>query len=262
MAAGLLAALFLFCSGVGLPRVRSLGDVFALSGFPIIVVGSGLLALFGSELHRWRKLSLWLSNIIETVHRSAGIANWPTPFMLGQIPSNPLSLVLDKDDLRVLRSGDLPAWSQHTAALVRGEWPFDAQGTGARFENWQTQLVAEMKVAAVALRTCGWCAVLAPALVLALAQVYPPAFERIQIFAAVALLTLSFAAIVYAAVVLEQDCLLGPMFTRDKDRLSLGGIVALIWPKLLVFTLLLLAVFLPDVWDWFRAAAKSLNALQ
>jgi hypothetical protein len=225
----------------------------------MLILGIFFLALFGIELHRWRRLCAWLSGAIKTINEEGKRPGWPTPFMLGQIPRNPLSLVVETEDLKVLHDRNDAAWHEQTTALVSGVWHF-ATGTSG-FAMWERQLVAEMKAASVAVRSAGWCATLAPALALAFAQVYPPAFERILTVSAVALLSLSFAAIVYAALVLEQDCLLGPLFTRDKDRLSVTGALATIWPKLVGFAILLCAIFLPDVWEWFHTATKSINSL-
>jgi hypothetical protein len=239
--------------------LKSVSTWFGYAGFPMLVVGGFFLALFGVELHRWRRLSTWLSACVTTISKEGKIADWPSPFKLGQIPNNPLSLVVDREDLRILRERDPTIWSCTISSLINGAWPFPDDPSS--FAVWEKQLVAEMKVASVALRSTAWCAVLAPAMALAFQQVFPPAFERLQLGAAITLVSLSFAAILYAALVLERDCLLGPMFTRDKDQLSLIGALATIWPKLLAFAVLLCAVFLPDVWDWLHNVGKSMNAL-
>jgi hypothetical protein len=237
-------------------------DSFRVGGaatFGLLGAGGFFLMLFWIQLSRWQRVCRGLARTIKTVNGQRRLAHWPTPRLLGESPSSPFNLVIHEEDLRTLRSCDLERWGENAAHLVNGSWPFvDEKAT---FAGWQSQLVTEMKVASIAVRTCAWCAVLAPALALGVMQVYPPGYERVQVIGAVALLVLSSAAIIFAALVLEKDRLLGRMFTLDEDHLTLGGIVGAIWPKLLGLGTLLAAVFLPDVWDWLHSILKVFSGL-
>ena len=117
-----------------------------------------------------------------------------------------------------------------------------------------------MKLAAVAVRTAAWCSILGAVLALMLIQVYPPVYERLQTMVAAILLALGSASVVYAVITLEKDRLLGRMFTGSKDHLTFGGALSALWTKLLALGILLVMIFLPDVWDWFGGFVKAINS--
>jgi hypothetical protein len=267
-----LAVIFVVALYVCLPNKRPAASADStlasmLAGFGLLGAGAFFLVLFWIQLLRWRRISQGLARTIKTVRRSVAtgvtgvteLAEWPTPWMLDEPPRSPFNLVVEDADLQTLYQSDSTNWMENTASLIAGIWPFGDERS--HFAAWQAGLVAEMKVASVAVRACAWCAVLGPAVALLLLQVYPPAFERPQVMAAGVLLTVSAAMMIVAALLLEKDRLLGRMFTRDEDRLSIGGAVSVIWPKLVGLGTLLATVFLPDVWDWLSTLGKVIKTI-
>ncbi|HET6554488.1 MAG TPA: hypothetical protein VFG49_13260 [Dyella sp.] len=235
------------------PWISELSGVLALCGSAFFLV------LLAETFDRWRRTTLELAKVIPLVREKTGLADWPTPCLLDERPRSPFNIVMRSDNYDAWRRQPLSAWTAQTRSLLDRTWPFGAEGPP--FDTWQAQLVAEMKLAAAAVRTCAWCAVLGATLALMLMQVYPPVYPRLQTTAATILLALSFAAIVYAVLQLEKDALLGRMFTDDKDHLTLGGALTALWPKLLAFGSILVMVFLPSAWDWLGGMVKAVNTL-
>lgn len=235
------------------PWISELSGIFALGGSAFFFV------LLAETFDRWRRTCLELAKVISLVREKTGLAEWPTPCLLEERPRSPFNIVMRSDNYEAWRRQPLSVWAEQTRSLLDRTWPFGAGG--ASFDVWQAQLVAEMKLAAAAVRTCAWCAVLGATLALMLMQVYPPVYPRLQATVATILLGLSFAAIVYAVLQLEKDALLGRMFTADKDHLTLGGALTALWPKLLAFGSILVMVFLPSAWDWVGGLVKAINTL-
>jgi hypothetical protein len=235
------------------PWISELSGIFALGGSAFFFV------LLAETFDRWRRICLELAKVIPLVREKTGLAEWPTPCLLDERPRSPFNIVMRSDNYDAWRKQPLSAWATQTRSLLDQAWPFGAGGPS--FPVWQAQLVSEMKLAAAAVRTCAWCAVLGATLALMLMQVYPPVYPRLQATAATILLGLSFAAIVYAVLQLEKDALLGRMFTADKDHLTLGGALSALWPKLLAFGSILVMVFLPSAWDWVGGLVKAINTL-
>lgn len=235
------------------PWVSELSGILALGGSAFFFV------LLAETFDRWRRISLELAKPMAFVREKTTLAEWPTPCLLDERPRSPFNIVMRSDNYEAWRRQPLSAWASQTRNLLDHTWPFG--DAGASFDTWQAQLVAEMKLAAAAVRTCAWCAVIGATLALMLMQVYPPVYPRLQTTAATILLALSFTAIVYAVLQLEKDALLGRMFTADKDHLTLGGALTALWPKLLAFGSILVMVFLPSAWDWLGGLVKAVNTL-
>ena len=76
------------------------------------------------------------------------------------------------------------------------------------------------------------------------------------------MIVLGFLLIMYQALRLERDPLLGRMFTLYGDRLSLGSAFSTLWPKLIAAAVILIPVFFPDIQTWLFNMIRSVNSLQ
>lgn len=262
-AAALLLCLYLSVSDltpttVDSPWVGGLSALFALGGSAFFLV------IFLEGLDRWRRVNLELGKTLRVIHRQAGkepaLGEWPTPDMLDEPARSPFNIVMRVDNYQAWRQQCPTPWISQTNALLAGQWPF-SPGPDGSFAQWQAQLVAEMKLAAVAVRAAAWCSVLGATLALILIQVYPPVYERVQTTVAAILLGLGALSIVYAVINLEKDYLLGRMFTKNKDSLTFGSVLSALWPKLLGLGGLLVMIFLPHTWEWLGGLIKAVNSL-
>lgn len=233
---------------------------FAVSGSAIFL----LLAIEGYD--RWRRITLELRKVVELIPLNTGIKTWPNFQNLDEQPCSPFNLVLRIRNYESWRNLNPSRWAQQTSKLIddklskRLRWCFP-RGESRQFLLWQAQLVAEMKLASVAVRTCAWSAFLGAALALTMMQVYPPVYPRVQATAGIALLLLSAAGVIYAVLQLEKDRLLGPMFTNNEDKLTFGGALSLLWPKLLAVGSVLVMLLLPGAWTWLGGLIKAVNSL-
>jgi len=261
---GLMLCLYLSVSDLTPTTVDSswasgLSGLFALGGSMFFLI------IFLEGLDRWRRVSLELGKTLRVVNAQAGadatLSEWPTPGMLDEPPRSPFNIVMRVDNYHAWHQQCLIQWIGQTNALLAGQWPFKSESDGS-FAQWQAQLVAEMKLAAVAVRTAAWCSILGATLALVLIQVYPPVYERLQTTVAAILLGLGALSIIYAVINLEKDYLLGRMFTNDKDHLTFGGALSALWPKLLGLGTMLVMIFLPDVWDWLGGLIKAVNSIR
>lgn len=246
-------------TGVDSAWISTLSGLFALGGSTFFLI------IFVEGLDRWQRVCRELGRTIEVIHKQSKeyprLGEWPTPDKLDEPSRSPFNISMRMDNYHAWRQPGVEPWITQTKALLAGDWPFQS-GAYESFKQWQAQLVAEMKLAAVAVRAAAWCSVLGAALALVLIQVYPPVYERLQTTVAAILLALGAASIVYAVITLEKDRLLGCMFTNNKDRLSFGGALAALWPKLLGLGSLLVTIFLPDVWDWLGGLVKAINSIR
>lgn len=261
-----VAMLLLACLGLSIPDFTptSADGIWGPLGAAALVVGGCLCFLLLSieGYDRWRRITLEFGKFIELVQSNTGIQHWPNPDLLDEHPCSPFNLVMRLHDYESWRNLELSRWAAQTAQLTgnrQEKWCFPS-GKSRPFQLWQAQLVAEMKLAAVAVRTCAWCAVLGAVLALVMMQVYPPVYPRLQATTAIALLLLSSAAVVCAVLQLEKDRLLGPMFTNT-DKLTLGGALSALWPKLLALGTVLVMLLLPGAWTWLGGLIKAINSL-
>lgn len=240
-------------TSVDSPWISALGGLFALGGSTFFLI------VFLEGLDRWWRICLEFGKTIHVIQNQSGAKEWPTPDMLDEQPRSPFNTVMRLENYCAWRKQGTEPWIAQTDVLLADKWPFRSASDGS-FARWQAQLVAEMKLAAVAVRTAAWCSILGAVLALMLIQVYPPVYERLQTMVAAILLALGSASVVYAVITLEKDRLLGRMFTGSKDHLTFGGALSALWTKLLALGILLVMIFLPDVWDWFGGFVKAINS--
>lgn len=238
----------------------------------LLPLGAWFLAEFWTQAKRWSRLALILGRVMDFVatrsERPGAAARgtkedcWPSPMELGELPQAPFSLQFRRRDLGALAEppGDAE-WVAQTRALSEGRWPFDEEA-GATFTRWQARLVAEMRYAAVAVRTCAWCGILAPTAVLLGMSVYPPPSERLQTSASIALIVAGFALVMYVVLRLERHPTLSRMFTQHGDKLTLTSAVGALWPKLVAAALILVPVLFPDFLEWIYGLLRSINSLR
>jgi hypothetical protein len=91
--------------------------------------------------------------------------------------------------------------------------------------------------------------------------VYPPFEQPLMTTAAVLLIFIAFALVMYVVVKLEQHPLLGRMFTQHGDRLSIGSAVGALWGKLAAAALILVPVLFPELLSGLHELLESINSL-
>lgn len=234
--------------------VAELAGIFALCG------SAFFLALFAEAYDRLSRISMELDTAVALIQGESGVSDWPTPALLGERPTSPFNIAMRLKNYLFWRQHDYALWMENVQVLLTGKWIM-GRSPSVAFETWQGLLVAEMKFAVTAMRSCAWCSVLGATLAMLQIQVYPSAYPRLQATASVVLLGLGFAAIVYVVLRLEKDSLLGKMFTSGKDSLTFGGALSALWPKLLALASILIAAFLPGVWSWLGGLVKAINSL-
>ena len=234
----------------------------------LLPVGAWFLSELWRQWGHWTHLGMVLGKTMQPVTEHIFPAGsdhdeWPSPLELGERPQSPFSLKFRKQDMDALELGSgRAAWVAHTRQIIHGKgWPF-GEGKTHAFLCWQAQLVAEMRFASVAIRTCAWCAILAPVIVLASMVVYPAPWERLQTVVSVGLLILSFLLVMFVVLRLEQHPLLSRMFTLHSDRLSLGGALGALWPKVIAAVIILVPVLFPDFLEWLYEMLRSINSLK
>jgi hypothetical protein len=234
----------------------------------LLPVGAWFLAQYWTQARHWSELTLALNNAVDTASKNLNPANspaearWPSPMAIGELPQSPYSLQFRTRDLQAFGPPySDAAWERDTRSLREGTWPF-GDGRTPQFLRWQARLVAEMRFASVAIRSAAWCGILAPTAVLIGMEVYPPYDQRLQTTVSVTMIVLGFLLIMYQALRLERDPLLGRMFTLHGDKLSLGGAFSTLWPKLIAAAVILIPVFFPDLQTWLFNMIRSVNSLQ
>jgi len=191
---------------------------------------------------------------------TAGGPDWANPTHLQTLPQSPFSLHFRRRDLAAAQSYPDEVWRWQTRYLLDGRWPF-APGSERDFDAWQARLVAELRYGITAIRTCAWAAILAPTTILLGMGVYPPFEQPMTTTAAVVLIFLAFAMVMYVVVKLEQHPLLARMFTQHGDRLSIGSVVGALWGKLAAAALILVPVLFPDLLSGLHGLLESINSL-
>jgi hypothetical protein len=248
------------------------------SSWPAIVVAFTLLLLgvwFLAELWSESRRLTWFAHLLaptvdipadgpgtghDSSTKSAG-DSWASPQRLHAFPQSPFNLHFRTRDLEAIHAYPDDAWRTDTRRLLVGEWPFGPD-SGATFKAWQARLVAEMRYGAVAIRSCAWSAVLAPTTILLGMAVYPPVNERLMTTAAVVLILIGFALIMYLVIQWEQHPLLGRMFTQHGDKLSVGGVVGALWGKLAAASIILVPVLFPEVLSGLHGLLQSIDSFR
>jgi hypothetical protein len=226
-----------------------------------IVMATGLAFVVNLfwQMRLLGNLSLSLTRTIAPVQARRGIADWPRPCAIRESPQTPFNLTLReyRRDMPALLRNSPRIWAAQTLQVMTD----GGEGMNPwQFERWTEQLVAELKLCVVTLRTCAWCAMLAPVSVLIAMSVYPPAYERLLTSIAIMLLLLSFAATILVVLRLEKDAMLGLMFTNDGNTLTFGGALRALWPKFVAMGLILVPLAAPDVWSWMYGLVRSINS--
>lgn len=229
----------------------------------VMATGMGFLVNLLWQLRLLNNLSLPLTRAVTQVRAKRGLAEWPRPAAIRELPQTPFNLALRqyKRDMPALLRWSPRLWARMTRRIMAdggtgGVTPVD----DADFDRWSEQLVAELKLGVVTLRTCAWCAMLAPISVLVAMSAYPPVYERLLTSIAIFQLLASFLVTIYVVLRLEQDPMLGPMFTRDGDSLTFGGALRALWPKFVAMGLVLIPLAAPDVWTWMHGLIRSINS--
>ena len=234
----------------------------------LLAFGIAFLMEFHSSARRWQNLAQWLSPIIDIVNadRNTKVKSenkdraWPTPELLHECPQSPFSLHLRPQDLCILHRYSHKEWMDYARTLrdTGNREPIDDKVFG----GWELRLIAEMRYAAVAVRSLAWCAILAPVFVLLGMSIYPPFDEKLLTTASVALIAAGFALLMFNVIRLEGQPLLSRMFTQHRDQLSFGSILGALWGKLIAAALILVPVLFPDVLKWVQGILQSINSLQ
>ena len=232
----------------------------------LLLAGVWFLAELWSEYRRLARLAQGLAPIAELTaaesRPSAADLGWATPQRQGALPQSPFSLRFRKRDLAAVHAYPDQVWRDETRQLLAGKWPFAAESAPDDFKAWQGRLVAELRYGATAVRGCAWSAILAPAAILAGMGIYPSFNERLMTMAALVLLLTTVAVIMYVAIKQEQHPLLGPLFTRHGDELSVGSLVGALWTKLAAVALILIPVLFPDALSSLYSLLQSIDSLQ
>ena len=210
------------------------------------------------------RITLFVSGATPGIRAYLSEKEWPAPQVIHQMPQTPFNLSLNRvSDIDALSYATPEAWAVLTCGLVdRGAKSMGRRGelSSVQFDQWQAQLVAELKLYVVAMRTCVWCAMLAPIAVLMAMSTYPPMLEPRMTMIAIVQLVATFGYAVYLVLRMEQDLMLGPMFTRNGDQLTFGGGLRALWPKFLAMGIVLVPLVMPDVWRWLLGIVRSINS--
>jgi hypothetical protein len=270
VAAGIAALLV----GVGYHGLPNAVDAM----WPAILIDSLLLLLgilFLAALWSESRRLAWLAQVLAPTadlpaeppaagpDRSAASppgGSWASPLQLNALPQSPFSLHFREPDLAALLAYSDETWRDQTRALLERKWPFEP-GSALDFRAWQARLVAEMRYGTTAIRSCAWSAILAPTTILLAMGLYPPFNERLMTTASVVLVFVAFAFAMYVVIKLEQHPLLGPMFTQNGDRLSIGGAVGALWGKLIAAAVILVPVLFPDALSGLYGLLQSIDSL-
>lgn len=187
--------------------------------------------------------------MIERLPDGALPADWPNPHWLGMPPRSPLAAVFHDEDWLALERGDdhwpVPDPADVQAAVASAD-------PRARLARWRDQTVAEMKFGLTCVRSCLWASFAAPVVLLAMQEVFPFALEWEQSAVALGSMTLAFVVSAWLSIALERAPLIGQMFTKDAQHVSLMDLMRILGTKLLVLLLMLAATLTPNLGEWLQ----------
>lgn len=233
-----------------------------LFAIAILAAGVAFLINLGWLLRELSRFTLSLSRCIPFVQERKGMEKWPAAQVLLETAQTPFNLSLRERDVAALLRRSPYKWMRTTRRVLRDDafssWP---SLTDVEFLAWQNQLVAELKLQVVAIRTTAWCAMAGPLVVLLAMSAYTPVYERWLKTASIFLLLTGFLGTTFTVLRLEKDPMLGPMYTRHGDDLSFGGALRALWPKFVAMGAVLIPLVLPDVWTWLHTLIRSINTL-
>lgn len=224
----------------------------------VLLTGIVFMAYLGRQIKRMGKLTLRLVQCAAGAGNALGQDGWPETSLIHAEPKTPFNLQLRYRDILALAVDPPQEWAYITLRLI--DEPNCSGIIDNRFQDWQAQMIAELKLNVVALRSCAWCAMLAPVAVLLAMSAYPPVYERMLTSISIMLLLAAFAMTVYAVLKLETDPMLGPMYTREGNHLSFGGAVRALWPKFAAMGAVIVPLVAPDVWTWLNSLVRSINS--
>ena len=188
-------------------------------------------------------------HVIERLPDGALPADWPNPHWLGMPPRSPLAAVFHDEDWLALERGDdhwpVPDPADVQAAVASAD-------PRARLARWRDQTVAEMKFGLTCVRSCLWASFAAPVVLLAMQEVFPFALEWEQSAVALGSMTLAFVVSAWLSIALERAPLIGQMFTKDAQHVSLMDLMRILGTKLLVLLLMLAATLTPNLGEWLQ----------
>ncbi|GAB3505734.1 hypothetical protein GCM10027400_02480 [Pseudoxanthomonas daejeonensis] len=218
----------------------------------LALLGLGVFFLSQALLQNGRLVRLGRDlrdHVIERLPDGALPADWPNPHWLGMSPRSPLAAVFHDEDWLALERGDDP-WPVPDPADVQAAIASTDQR--ARLARWRDQTAAEMKFGLTCVRSCLWAAFAAPVVLLAMQEVFPFALEWEQSAVALGSMTLAFAVSAWLSISLERAPLIGQMFTKDAQHVSLMDLMRILGAKLLVLLLMLAATLTPNLGEWLQ----------
>jgi len=225
-----------------------------------LVCSVAFMVALGSHMRTLVRITLWLSKAIAPIQKRKDLSDWPSPRALQETMQTPFNLSLSRKDVATLKARPLSDWINTTRLIMDGNGVYPP--FASTFDEWQRQLVAELKLLVVAIRFAAWCAMAAPLVVLLAMTAYPPVYERWLKTMSIGLLLLGFAFTIMVVLRLEKNPMLGPMFTRHGDDLSFGGALRALWPKFVAMAAVLIPLVVPDVWDGLHALVRSIDSLR
>ncbi|HEY0504846.1 MAG TPA: hypothetical protein VGD42_15295 [Lysobacter sp.] len=224
-----------------------------------LVCGVAFLVALASHVRQLIRITLWLSRSIGPIHKRKDLGEWPSPRDLQETMQTPFNLSLGRKDVDVLKARPVREWIRTTRLIIDGDGGYPPYAS--MFDQWQRQLVAELKLLVVAIRFAAWCAMAAPVTVLLAMTAYPPVYEPQLRTMSIGLLLVGFACTVLVVLRLEKNPMLGPMYTSHGDDLSFGGALRALWPKFVAMAAVLIPLVMPDVWRALHALIRSINSL-
>lgn len=218
----------------------------------LALLGLGVFFLSQALLQNGRLVRLGRDlrdHVIERLPDGALPAEWPNPHWLGMPPRSPLAAVFHDEDWLALERGD-DHWPVPDPADVQAA--VASTDPRARLARWRDQTVAEMKFGLTCVRSCLWASFAAPVVLLAMQEVFPFALEWEQSAVALGSMTLAFVVSAWLSIALERAPLIGQMFTKDAQHVSLMDLMRILGTKLLVLLLMLAATLTPNLGEWLQ----------
>lgn len=218
----------------------------------LAMLGLGVFFLSQALLQNGRLVRLGRDvrdHVLERLPDGALPPDWPNPHWLGTSPRSPLAVLFHDKDWLALDRGDDRWPAVDPAELQAALGQADPR---ERLPHWRAQTVAEMKFGLTCVRSCLWAAFAAPAVLLAMQEVFPFALEFEQSAVALGLMTAAFVASAWLSISLERAPLVGQMFTKDAHHVSLMDLLRILGTKLLLLLLMLAATLTPNLGEWLQ----------
>jgi len=218
----------------------------------LAMLGLGVFFLSQALLQNGRLVCLGCDLRDHVVERLPGDAlppDWPNPHWLGTPARSPLAVVFHDEDWLALDRGE-DRWPSLDPGEVQAA--IGLADPRARLPRWRDQTVAEIRFGLTCVRSCLWAAFAAPAVLLAMQEVFPFALEWEQSAVALGLMSVAFVVSAWLSISLERAPLIGQMFTKDAHHVSLMDVMKILGTKLLVLLLMLAATLTPNLGEWLQ----------